>query len=348
MINVETFAALRNYAKGKIDAHQLMDADKLFDSIKEDYRNPAESIIRIDFNNKEDLLKTLGLADEDIYFYFDVTSPYNSYEFIDGYSAQEEFSDGYGFYNYLDEENMITLSQIARAILPKKFDIGDTDYLKDLSAVLLQNFKREIENIIDEYASEKNYQMNREAYKVVEKELKDYTDSLGFEVTDSGLRIGVAELIHLYLMNNSIHLPLKKLLEKVFESDKQYFGWSDDIYGYANDNDFDSVRFNKYAGQILDNIIDRIVDAGEEEGVDINDFLAMTARIEKKFETGKYYFLPKDKTKQTRFKVEGFEFPNMKISVGLQKGLTEKTVSLSEQNFYNLLYQPSLFSLDEI
>jgi len=348
MINVETFAALRNYAKGKIDAHQLMDADKLFDSIKEDYRNPAESIIRIDFNNKEDLLKTLGLADEDIYFYFDVTSPYNSYEFIDSYSAQEEFGDGYGFYNYLDEENMITLSQIARAILPKKVDFGDAESLKELSAVLLQNFKREIENIIDEYASEKNYQMNREAYKVVEKELKDYTDSLGFEVTDTGLRISVGQLIHLYLMENAIHIPLKKLLEKVFESDKQYFGWSDDIYEYANDNDFDSVRFNKYAGQILDNIIDRIVDAGEEEGVDINDFLAMTARIEKKFETGKYYFLPKDKTKETRFKVEGFEFPNMKISVGLQKGLTQKTISLSEQNFYNLLYQPSLFSLDEI
>jgi hypothetical protein len=243
---------------------------------------------------------------------------------------------------------MITLSQIARAILPKKVDFGDAESLKELSAVLLQNFKREIENIIDEYASEKNYQMNGEAYKVVEKELKDYTDSLGFEVTDTGLRISVGQLIHLYLMENAIHLPLKKLLEKVFESDKQYFGWSDDIYGYANDNDFDSVRFNKYAGQILDNIIDRIVDAGEEEGVDINDFLAMTARIEKKFETGKYYFLPKDKTKETRFKVEGFEFPNMKISVGLQKGLTEKTVSLSEQNFYNLLYQPSLFSLDEI
>jgi hypothetical protein len=149
-------------------------------------------------------------------------------------------------------------------------------------------------------------------------------------------------------MENAIHLPLNKMLENVFESDKQYFGWNDDIYEYANDNDFDSVRFNKYAGQKLDNILDRIVDAGEEEGVDINDFLAMTARIEKKFQTGKWYFLPKDKTKQIRFKVEGFEFPNMKISVLLQKGLKQKIVSLSEQNFYNLLYQPSLFSLDEI
>ena len=91
-----------------------------------------------------------------------------------------------------------------------------------------------------------------------------------------------------------------------------------------------------------------IVDAGEELGVDINDFTSMTARIEKKFETGKWYILPKDTTKQTRFKVEGFEFPNMKISVSLQKGLKQKTVLLSEQNFYNLLYQPSLFSLDEI
>jgi len=348
MINIETFVALRNYVKGKIDAHQLMDADKLFDSIKENYRYPAESIIRIDFRNKEDLLKTLGLADDDIYFYFDVTSPYNSYEFIDHYSAIEEFKDGYGFYNYLDEENKYTLSQISRAILPKKVDFGDDEFLQELSAVLLQNFKQETEDIIDEYAAEKNYQMNREAYKVVEKELQDYTDSLSFEVTDSGLRISVGQLIQLYLMENAIHIPLKKLLEKVFESNKQYFGWSDDIYEYANDDDFDSVSFNKYAGRILDNILDRIVDAGEELGVDINDFTSMTARIEKKFKAGKWYFLPKDKTKQTRFKVEGFEFPNMKISVLLQKGLKEKKVSLSEQNFYNLLYQPSLFSLDEI
>jgi hypothetical protein len=149
-------------------------------------------------------------------------------------------------------------------------------------------------------------------------------------------------------MENAIHIPLKQLLEKVFESDKQYFGWNDDIYEYANDDDFDSVSFNKYAGRILDSILDRIVDAGEELGVDINDFTSMTARIEKKFKTGEWYILPKDTTKQTRFKVVGFEFPNMKISVLLQKGLKQKIVSLSEQNFYNLLYQPSLFSLDEI
>jgi hypothetical protein len=348
MINIETFAALRNYAKGKIDAHQLMDADKLFDSIKEDYRNPAESIIRIDFNNKEDLLRTLGLSDDDIYFYLSVTNPYDSYDFIDGYYAQEEFKDGYGVYYLLDEENTNTLSQISRAILPKKVDFADTEYLQELSSVLLQNFKRETENIIDDYVAEKNIQMNREAYKVVEKELQDYIDSLGFEVTNSGLRISVGELINLYLMNNAIHVPLKKLLENLFESDKQHFGWNDDIYEYANDNDFDSVSFNKYAGRILDNILDRIVDAGEELGIDINDFTAMTARIEKKFKTGEWYILPKDTTKQTRFKVEGFEFPNMKISVSLQKGLKQKTVLLSEQNFYNLLYQPSLFSLDEI
>jgi hypothetical protein len=348
MINIETFAALRNYAKGKIDAHQLMDADKLFDSIKEDYRNPAESIIRIDFNSEEDLLRTLGLSDDDIYFYLSVTNPYDNYDFIDGYNAQEEFKDGYGVYDYLDEENINTLSQISRAILPKKVDFADTEYLQELSSVLLQNFKRETEDIIDDYVAEKNIQMNREAYKVVEKELQDYIDSLGFEVTNSGLRISVGELINLYLMNNAIHVPLKKLLENLFESDKQHFGWNDDIYEYANDEDFDSVSFNRYAGRILDNILQRIEDAGEELGLDINDFTSMTARIEKKFKTGGWYILPKDTTKQTRFKVEGFEFPNMKISVSLQKGLKQKTVKLSEQNFYNLLYQPSLFSLDEI
>jgi hypothetical protein len=58
--------------------------------------------------------------------------------------------------------------------------------------------------------------------------------------------------------------------------------------------------------------------------------------------------LPKDPKKQTRFKIEGFDFPEMKVRVSLSKGLQQKTVSLSEDNFYNLLYQPTLFNLDEI
>jgi hypothetical protein len=38
----------------------------------------------------------------------------------------------------------------------------------------------------------------------------------------------------------------------------------------------------------------------------------------------------------------------MKVVVYLQKGLKAKTLKLSEENFYNLLYQPTLFNLDEI
>jgi len=38
----------------------------------------------------------------------------------------------------------------------------------------------------------------------------------------------------------------------------------------------------------------------------------------------------------------------MKVVVILQKGFQQKKVKLSEDNFYNLLYQPTLFNLDEI
>jgi hypothetical protein len=74
----------------------------------------------------------------------------------------------------------------------------------------------------------------------------------------------------------------------------------------------------------------------------------MTQRILKKFKQDSYYNLPKDPKKETRFKIEGFEYPEMKVVVYLQKGLKAKTLKLSEENFYNLLYQPTLFNLDEI
>ena len=84
------------------------------------------------------------------------------------------------------------------------------------------------------------------------------------------------------------------------------------------------------------------------EGANIDDFTEMTSRVTKKFNQDEWNVLPKDPKKQTRFKIEGFDFPEMKVRVSLSKGLQQKTVALSEDNFYNLLYQPTLFNLDEI
>ena len=348
MMSIKTFKALRDYVKGRISADDLMRVEKLFSYVRE-RPNKGESIIDVQFKSNRDFLEKIGMSGDDIWIYEEVTSPYSSYEFIDRYSSTDDFMEGGSFYFYLDEENIELLEQISKAILPMKFDLDDDKFRRELSGKLIENFKSNTGNIIDEFTSEKNQQIRNSLQDVIEKEMSEYFSQIDFEFYDRGFRVTVADLLMQYMQHNAIHLPLGDLLEKVYSDGFDApGGWTEDWYEYTDDEKFDMISFNRYANRQLEEILETIEEEGEEEGVSFEDYLAMTERITKKFEQGKYYFLPKDSKKETRFKIEGFEYPSMKITVTLQKGLKQTTVRLSEENFYNLLFQPSLFNLDAI
>ena len=162
-----------------------------------------------------------------------------------------------------------------------------------------------------------------------------------------GFKITVADLINLYLKEGNIDYSLEELIKKIGKdsSDNAPGGWYENYYEYQDHDYFNKNGFNSYVSDRLDKILDKIEDS---EDVKIQDYVKMTDRITKKFDQDKYYTLPKDLKKEIRFKIEGFEYPNMKVVVILQKGLKQKKIKLSEENFYNLLYQPSLFNLEEI
>lgn len=348
MINIGTFKALRDYVKGKISAGELESVEKVFADVREKPKR-GESIIEVEFQNSEDFLRKLGMTDDDIWIYQNVTSPYADYDFFDRYTSMDDFMEGYGFYYYLDEENTELLSQISKAILPMKFDLDDNKFRIRLSEKLMENFSRETQNILDDFSNERNYQVRNSLRKAVEEDMDEFFSRLDLQANDRGFKTTVADLLMLYMEHNAIHLSLKDLLEKVYtERGDAPGGWADDWYNYTDDDEFDKISFNRYANGQLNQMLETIEEEGEEEGVVFEDFVDMTDRITKKFEQGKYYFLPKDSKKETRFKIDGFEYPSMKITVTLQKGLKQTTIRLSEENFYHLLFQPSLFNLDAI
>ena len=348
MLNIKTFKALRDYVKGRISADDLVQVEKLFSYVMES-TNKGESIINIEFKSNRDFLEKIGMSGDDIWIYEEVTSPYSSYEFFDRYSSMEDFMEGGGLYFYLDEENKELLEQISKAILPMKFDLDDDKFRRELSEKLIETFKSNTQNIIDEYSSEKNDQIMNSLEDAVEKEMEEYFSQMDFEFKDRGFEVAVADLLMLYMQYNAIHLPLGDLLEKVFsDSSDAPGGWAEDWYNYTDDEKFDVISFNRYANRQLEEILETIQEDGEEEGVLFEDYLAMINRITKKFEQGKFYYLPKDSSKETLFKVEGFEYPSMKITIQLSRGRNYKTINLTEENFYHLLFQPSLFNLDAI
>ena len=70
-------------------------------------------------------------------------------------------------------------------------------------------------------------------------------------------------------------------------------------------------------------------------------------KISKKYEFDKWYDVPKDNS--LSFAIKQIDRDDMKILVVIDKkgegSRQVKTVKMSEENFYNFLYQPELFDL---
>ena len=345
MAALDTFIALRDYVKGKIDSYDLKESD---DSIYKVINHPTrgQSEIIISFDNEEEFLKSLGLSDDDTWFYRVLNGPYSEYEFVDSYYVKEEFEEGWGPSYFFDKENEEKLADISRAILPMKINFNNEDYRSKLSEKLLTNFTKETQNILDDYQTERNYEMTMVARETMDKELKEFLNSLGFDLYTDGFSTTVGNLIYIYIKDGSLQLTLTELLKKLTEDSPIIGGWYESQFEYRNDEKFDKKSFNSYTSNMLDKILEKIENS--EGGVTIQDYTEMIERITKKFKQDKYYDLPKDPKKETRFKIEGFLYPEMKIVVTLSKEFKQRKVKLSEDNFYNLLYQPTLFNLDEI
>jgi hypothetical protein len=276
-----------------------------------------------------------------------INSPYSDYEFIDSYSIKEDFRNGYSIFHELNEDNIEKLKQISRYIFPQKFDLENDEFKSGLSEKLLSSFKNETQDILDDYQSEKNREMTQVAQESIEKELTNYFNDFGFTyVADDEFTTTVANLVMWYIKENMVHVPIAELLPKIFQTNKiDVGGWLDNSYEYQDSEKFDSDSFNNYVGRKLDDIIEKIED-GYDDNANIQEYIDMVDRLSRKFQLNKWFNLPKKR--EVRFAIENFEMNPNKVVVRLQKDLKQRTLKLSEENFYHLLYQPTLFNLEEI
>lgn len=346
MASYDTFMALKGYVKGNISRYELEDSDPDIYHVREDRSNLGQSVIKLGFNDDK-FWKNVGLHEDDVWFMKMINSHYSDYEFMDSYSVKEDFSNGYTIFYELNDDNIEKLKLISRYIFPKKFDLENEEFRSDFAEKLLTSFKKQTEDILDDYHTEKNREMTHVAQKSIKKELDNYFNEFGFTyIPDDEFTTTVANLMMWYIRENAVHEPIEKLLPKIFSSSKiSVGGWQENSYEYQDDQHFDKDSFNNYTERKLDEIIEKI-----EEGYDgdfkIQDYLDMVQRVSKKFEVGKWHNLPKKK--DVRFYIENFEMNPDKIIVKLSKAFKQRELKLSEENFYHLLYQPTLFNLEEI
>lgn len=346
----DSFFALRNFAKGKINQWDLEETDSLITRVRVDRNNLGQSKVDLNFDDEEKFLKSLDLSDDDIWFVRVIDSPYTDYEFVDYYSVKDDYLNGYGIWYYLNEENTELLKNISKILLPKEFDLDDDKFKEELAEKLYEFFQREIDDILYDYQSERNSEMLNSARTVVERDMKDAMAEMGFELVPyEGIRATVADLISLYMQYNVPHVSLKKLIKTIFEEKNKSFsslgGWYENTYEYSDDANFDRDSFDRSVNRNLESIYEKLTE--EYDTPEGKAFLKMIETINKKFKINSWNDLPKNK--KFKFRIDGFNKENYKIIVSLRKPSGEiKRINVTEDNLNRLLYQPELFDLEDI
>jgi hypothetical protein len=206
-----------------------------------------------------------------------------------------------------------------------------------------------MDSILSDYHSEKESEMTKTANESISKDLNDYLDSIGFEMHDeyTELRTTPANLImwcvRLGLTKTDVLSLFKKIVE--YNGNGGLGGWADNSYEFQDSKNFDNESFNREVSRQFDNIIEKL--ENDDSGNSIQEFLKFRNKIVSKFKMSKWYELPKDK--KIKFRIDGFDKNNMKVIVRIsdpKNGV--RNISLSEENFNNLLYQPELFEFGEL
>jgi len=334
---------LRDFVRGKVSSSDLEDSDDAILSVRES--DPlGQSIITIDFGEDEKVYHAMDLSDDDIWFLNRINSYYSDYDFMDSYQVESDFKDGYNVYPEFDKENREKVKQIASIIIPnKQYDIDNEEYRIELSKTLLDLFSKEMDYILGEYHSEKENEMMTTAKETISKEMQDYLESIGFSIKRPydelnttpanllmwGVRLGIQKIDVISLFNRIVE----------FNGTGRMGSWAENSYEYQDDKNFDSVSFNRYAGNNLDEILEKL-----ESDNNVQEFLEFRQRIESKYTMNRWYRLPKDA--DIKFKVFGFDRENMKVDVQITASFKgSKSFSLSEEGFQKLLYQPELFDI---
>jgi hypothetical protein len=338
---------LRNYIKGKIDKYELVDSDRRIRFVSEK-PNRSDSIIEIDLGD-DGLLKLLGYSDDDIWFYNANTSPYsNGYEFEDEYIIKENFKDGYGFFWYdLDSENKKILTEISKYIYPS-FDLDDEEKRRKFAELLKNYFPDEIYRILSEIRDETNKAYTQSATDIIKKEIKEQLKDIGLSVyNENTLKLTVSELIQLLVEKAIPHGSINDLLDKIREKyEDSVGGWLEDTYSFWDSEYLDGETLNRSINWWLEKILDQLQESDPESQ---EKYLNILNKITNNFNFDTWYSLPKNENYKFKIvSIDRIDRENHKIEVWLIKNHLTKKFHFSDENFYNLLYQPTLFNFDEV
>lgn len=346
LVGISNFIkTLKLYARGQASERDLLDSD---DSIYRiiPHKTPGQSELIIEFPDDKVFFRALDLDEDDQWFLNAVSSYYTDYEFMDSYTGEEDWKEGYIVYGFLNDENKKLLQKICSVVLPDlqvNFEELSYEDKQKINKTLIDLFPDEIDAIITDYVVEVNSEATQVARDRMSKEINDALENGGFELIQNYDRVKttVANFImwsHLSKLTKIDAISLfNRIIDKTNKS--RIGGWYENTYEFRDDEYFDSESFNREIERQFENILEEL----EDEENPISEYLEFRKRILDIFSKDKWFDLPKDKT--LKFKIESINRDKtIKVRVG-KNMVGDKVFNLTEEQFYQLLYQPQLFDL---
>ena len=346
LVGVSNFIkTLKLYARGQASERDLLDSDESIYRIIP-AKIPGQSELIIEFPDDNVFFKALDLNEDDQWFLNAVTSYYSDYEFMDSYTGEEDWKEGYIVYGFLNDENKKTLQKICSVVLPDlqvNFEELSYEDKQKINKTLIDLFPDEIDAIITDYVVEVNSEATQVARDRTSKEINDALQDGGFELTQKYDRVKttVANFImwsHLTKLTKIDAISLfNRIIDKTNKS--RIGGWYENTYEFRDDDYFDTESFNREIERQFENILEQL----EDEENPISEFLEFRKRILDKFSIDVWFDLPKDKS--IIFKILTIN-RDQTIKVRVRKKMVgDKVFNLTEEQFNQLLYQPQLFDL---
>jgi hypothetical protein len=322
----------------EITKRQLTDADELISDYRPSRNNPKKGILTIQFYNDDEFLELFDLDEDDKWAYDAVTSHYDTYEFRDSWSYEEDWKEGY-LLPYFNQENRERLKEILSLISPNLLDYEeDDDKTSEVSQLLTKLFDDEVESIIYEIMSEENIAKTRGFKEDVEYQVCNEFVSYGF-FTKTCMRkyfTSVMMLMSFYKSVGDTTLTLTELMKSVVED--QTFGWSDSLYE-VQPVDLDEEAIQREIERSLDKMMEKL--EGDSEFLNVLEYSEIFKRVTNRYQINNRY-----ETKYGKeFFVRGIDPATNKVIIEVFKkdnGGLEKR-SYTEEEFENFLVSPELF-----
>lgn len=305
--------------------------------------------LQLDLNDSEhDFYKLFDIDEEssDSFYINMVYSVYSDFDFIDSYSSEEDWREGYVF-SYMNDEQLGRLRQYIKILNPilyeclseEKMNDYNSNCKQDIAEYLQITFNSDVESIISELTYDKNRDIAGGIKEYLENNFENVFEEYGLPMTGSVYhpKVKVSDLIKTYEKYDPMFtMSIYGLLKTIVDTEKIYGpDISDRIYEFSETG---------YEYGDTSRAFDRLLDDMEEEigSIDVDSVNQSYELIKKIGGINNWIKMPGD----SRFmiKIEDIDTEDNRITFLIQnkQGKTKK-MRLPFENFKDFIYNQSLF-----